>query len=207
MDKPLVIGIAGGTASGKTTIARSIADRFAPDVAVLYHDSYYKRQDHLTYDQRAAVNYDAPDAFDNDLLVEHVRALSRGEAIDVPVYSFSEYNRSDRTTRVEPSRVIVLEGILILAEPSLRNLCDVKIFVDTDADVRILRRIKRDVLDRGRSIDSVEHQYLTTVKPMHDLYVEPSKHYSDIIIPEGGKNLIALDLLFGRIAAELRPQG
>lgn len=204
MAKPFVIGIAGGTGSGKTTLTRAIEGRFAPHASVVFHDSYYKAHDELSYDERSQLNYDAPEAFDNDLLVEHINKLIAGEAIDSPIYDYADHNRSAQTQRIEPAPILLIEGIVLFAEPRLCDLCDVKIFVDTDADVRILRRIKRDVIERGRTIESVEAQYIATVKPMHELYVEPSKRRADIIIPEGGHNLIALDMLFHRIDAVLK---
>lgn len=200
--KPLIIGIAGGTGSGKTTLTNSLLKRFNGQVGVIYHDNYYKRNDHLTYDERTELNYDAPTAFDNDLLVTHLKALIGGQTIETPVYDFTDHNRSEETMIVQPQRIIILEGILIFVEEEIRELCDIKIFVDTDADVRILRRLRRDVIERGRSIESVESQYLATVKPMHELHVEPSKRHSDMIIPEGA-NLVALDMLFHRVNGQI----
>lgn len=200
--KPLIIGIAGGTGSGKTTLTNSLLKRFNGQVGVIYHDNYYKRNDHLTYDERTELNYDAPTAFDNDLLVTHLKALIAGQTIETPVYDFTDHNRSEETMIVQPQRIIILEGILIFVEEEIRELCDIKIFVDTDADVRILRRLRRDVIERGRSIESVESQYLATVKPMHELHVEPSKRHSDMIIPEGA-NLVALDMLFHRVNGQI----
>lgn len=200
--KPLIIGIAGGTGSGKTTLTNSLLKRFNGQVGVIYHDNYYKRNDHLTYDERTELNYDAPEAFDNDLLVTHLKALIAGQTIETPVYDFTEHNRSEETLIVEPQPIIILEGILIFVDEEIRELCDIKIFVDTDADVRILRRLRRDVIERGRSIESVESQYLTTVKPMHELHVEPSKRHADMIIPEGA-NLVALDMLFHRVTGQI----
>ena len=166
---------------------------------MLYHDNYYRRRDELSYEEREQVNYDDLDAFDNDLFVDHLTALRTGRPVESPVYDFSIHNRSDATTLVEPSRVVIVEGILIFAEPRICGLLDIKLFVDTDADVRLLRRIKRDVVDRGRTLQSVEDQYLDTVKPMHELYVEPSKRNADVIIPEGGHNLVAMDMILNRI--------
>lgn len=203
--KPLIIGIAGGTGSGKTTLTNSLLEKFDGQVGVIYHDNYYKRNDHLTYEQRCLLNYDAPEAFDNDLLVTHLKALIEGQTIETPVYDFADHNRSDETLIVEPQPIIILEGILIFAEPEIRDLCDIKLFVDTDADVRILRRLRRDVIERGRTIESVEAQYLTTVKPMHELHVEPSKRHVDMIIPEG-VNVVALDMLFHRITGQIGAQ-
>lgn len=200
--KPLIIGIAGGTGSGKTTLTNSLLKRFNGQVGVIYHDNYYKRNDHLTYDERTELNYDAPAAFDNDLLVTHLKALIAGQTIETPVYDFTDHNRSEETMIVQPQRIIILEGILIFVEEEIRKLCDIKIFVDTDADVRILRRLRRDVIERGRSIESVESQYLATVKPMHELHVEPSKRHADMIIPEGA-NLVALDMLFHRVNGQI----
>lgn len=200
--KPLIIGIAGGTGSGKTTLTNSLLKRFNGQVGVIYHDNYYKRNDHLTYDERTELNYDAPTAFDNDLLVTHLKALIAGQTIETPVYDFTDHNRSEETMIVQPQRIIILEGILIFVEEEIRELCDIKIFVDTDADVRILRRLRRDFIERGRSIESVESQYLATVKPMHELHVEPSKRHADMIIPEGA-NLVALDMLFHRVNGQI----
>lgn len=202
--KSLVIGIAGGTGSGKTTLTRAIESRFAPNASVIFHDSYYKAHHELSFDERCKLNYDHPESFDNDLLVEHMHKLIGGESIEAPVYDYANHNRAEHTQHIEPAPVLLLEGILLFAEPRLCELCDVKIFVDTDADVRILRRIKRDVVERGRSLESVEAQYLTTVKPMHELYVEPSKRRADLIVPEGGHNLVALDMLVHRIEGELK---
>ncbi|WP_124054119.1 uridine kinase [Arcanobacterium ihumii] len=199
MVKPFVIGIAGGTGSGKTTLTQAIAERFDSKTTVVYHDNYYKSHTGLTYEQRSKLNFDSLDAFDNDFMAAQLRDLIAGNAIDSPIYDFADHNRSANTMRIEPAPVILVEGILIFAEPQLCDLFDLKLFVDTDADVRILRRIKRDVLERGRDINSVELQYLATVKPMHELYVEPSKRHADLIIPEGGHNLVALDILFHRI--------
>ena len=194
--KNLIIGIAGGSGSGKTTLALRLKERFGEDeVRLISHDSYYKRHDELPYEQRCKLNYDHPDAFDNDLIVRHLRTLKAGQAIDCPVYDYTIHNRSDRVQHIEPAPVLIVEGILPFAEPELCALFDYKIFVDTDADERILRRILRDVKERGRSLDSVISQYLTTVKPMHDAFVEPSKRRADIIIPNGGENGPAVEVL------------
>lgn len=203
MNKPLMIGIAGGTGSGKTTLTKALMKEFEHLSAVIYHDCYYKPQDHLTLEQRRKTNYDQPEAYDNDLFIEHIEALCRGEAIDCPVYDYTVSTRSTQTVRIEPKEVILVEGILIFNEPRLLEQLDIKLFVDTDADVRILRRIRRDVVERGRSIDSVIEQYLTTVKPMHELYVEPSKRQADLIVPEGGRNLVALQMVMERIRAHV----
>lgn len=204
----ILIGIAGGTGSGKTTLANKLIDSFGDDeVSVLRHDNYYKRHDEMNYEERSRLNYDHPDAFDTELLCEHIKALKAGEAASMPVYDYSQHNRSKETILVKPAPVIVLEGILIFAEPKLCELMDIKVFVDTDADVRILRRIVRDVKNRGRSLDSVICQYLTTVKPMHEQFVEPSKRRADIIIPEGGENVVALDMLIERVRRHLGGSG
>jgi uridine kinase len=196
----LVIGIAGGTGSGKTTVARRILKRIGTEhVALLSQDSYYKHQPHLTKEERAQVNYDHPNSFDNELLIEHLQELRQGRSVQVPVYSFSEHLRTEETIPLAPTPVVVLEGILVLADEPLRKEMDIKVFVDTDADVRVLRRINRDMRERGRSFDSVFAQYLNTVKPMHEAFIEPSKRYADLIVPEGGENEIAVTLLASRI--------
>ena len=202
-DNILVIGIAGGTGSGKTTLMNNIMERFAGKVTVLSHDNYYKRHDELTFEERSGLNYDEPDAIETSLMVEHLKALRNGQAIDCPVYDFTRHNRSDETIRLEPKQVIIVEGILIFENEPLRNLMDIRLFVDTDADVRLCRRIKRDVTKRGRTLESVLHQYQATVKPMHEKYVEPSKKYANLVIPEGGKNMVALDMILGRIQKHL----
>lgn len=199
----MVLGVAGGTGSGKTTLTRRLKERFGDQISVISHDNYYQRQDHLTYDERCLTNYDHPDAFDTDLMVEHLAALKRGETIYCPVYDFSQHNRSDDLLEIKPAPVILVEGILIFASEQLADLMDIKVFVDTDADVRILRRIVRDVKKRGRTLDSVVSQYLTTVKPMHEQFVEPSKRRADLIIPEGGKNAVALEMLIHRLESHL----
>lgn len=200
----ILLGIAGGTGSGKTTLANKLIDSFGSDeVSVLRHDNYYKRHDEMCYEERCKLNYDHPDAFDTELLCEHIKALKEGKSIQMPVYDYTVHNRSDQTIQVNPAPVIVLEGILIFAEMSLCELMDIKVFVDTDADVRILRRIIRDVKERERSLDSVIDQYLTTVKPMHEQFVEPSKRRADIIIPEGGENVVALEMLIERVRKHL----
>ena len=199
----ITIGIAGGTGSGKTTITKRIMKEFGGNVSVLYHDNYYKRHDELSYAERTKLNYDHPNAFDTDLLVQHLEALRRGESVECPVYDYTVHNRSDKTITVKPAKVIVVEGILIFAEPELCKRMDVKIFVDTDADVRILRRIVRDTRDRGRDLESIVSQYLATVKPMHEMFVEPSKRNADIIIPTGGHNRVATDFVMERIRAHI----
>jgi uridine kinase len=199
MSDIMIIGIAGGTGSGKTTLTEQIRKRFGEDVTVIYHDNYYRLQVGKTYDQRSQVNYDHPDAFETSLMIEHLKALKSGKAIESPVYDYTQHNRSDRVEIIHPSKVIIVEGILIFAEKELRDMMDIKIFVDTDADVRILRRIQRDVEERARTLQSVIHQYLTTVKPMHEQYVEPSKRFADLIVLDGGFNLVALDMIFQRV--------
>ena len=199
----LVIGIAGGTGSGKTTLMHNLITEFSDVVTVLSHDNYYKRHDELTYEQRCGLNYDEPAALETDLMARHLDILRRGEAIDCPVYDFTVHNRSDETIRITPEKVIIVEGILIFENKELRDLMDIKIFVDTDADVRLCRRIVRDVRERGRTLESVVDQYQNTVKPMHEQYVEPSKKFADIIVPEGGKNTVALDMIMGRIRRHL----
>ena len=200
----IFIGIAGGTGSGKTTLADRLVDSFGRDeVSIIRYDNYYKRHDEMTYEERCKLNYDHPDAFDNDLLREHLLQLKEGKTVEVPVYDYTIHNRSNEVEKVVSAPVIVLEGILIFQEPMISELMDIKVFVDTDADVRILRRIQRDVEERGRSLQSVISQYLTTVKPMHEQFVEPSKRKADIIIPEGGENKVALDMLIQRVKKHL----
>ena len=195
----ILIGVAGGTGSGKTTLTHHLKEHFGEDVTVIGHDSYYKRQEGKTYEERAKQNYDHPSAFDTDLLIEHLQALKRGESIQCPVYSYTDHTRTDQTVTVHPAKVIIVEGILIFQNPVLRDMFDIKLFVETDADERILRRALRDVEERGRTLQSVVTQYLTTVKPMHDQYVEPSRKYADIIVLEGGHNLVALEMIMQRI--------
>lgn len=197
---PLVIGIAGGSGSGKTTVAQEILNRVGPDrIAFLQHDSYYKDLTGLPPTQRAEVNFDHPNSLDTELLIEHVISLRDGKAVEVPIYNFSTHSRTDRTFTVAPHRVVLVEGILIFVEASLRALFDIKIFVDTDADIRFIRRLERDLKERGRTTDSVIKQYQSTVRPMHLEFVEPSKRYADVIIPEGGFNTAALDMVAARI--------
>ena len=199
----LVIGIAGGTGSGKTTLMNNLIERFAGSVTVLSHDNYYRRNDHLTYEQRCLINYDEPAALETDLMARHLDQLRHGETIQCPVYDFSQHNRSNETIEISPMSVIIVEGILIFENKELRDLMDIKIFVDTDADVRLCRRIKRDVNKRGRSLESVLEQYQNTVKPMHEKYVEPSKKFANLVVLEGGKNWVALDMIVGRIQRHL----
>ena len=203
MENILVIGIAGGTGSGKSTLMKNIGERFGDVVTVISHDNYYKRHDELTYVARCLINYAEPAAFETELMGEHLAALRRGETIQSPVYDFTVHNRSNDFLTIVPKRVIIVEGILIFADEALRELMDIRIFVDTDADVRLCRRIKRDVNKRGRTLESVLTQYQTTVKPMHEKYVEPSKRFANIVVPEGGKNWVALDLIMGRIQRHL----
>ena len=202
-NKYLVIGIAGGTGSGKTTLMKNLIGRFGDVVTVLSHDNYYRRHDELTYEERCKINYDEPAALETDLMAYHLDLLRQGQSIECPVYDFTQHNRSDETITVVPKSVIIVEGILIFENKPLRDLMDIKIFVDTDADVRLCRRIKRDVNKRGRTLESVIEQYQTTVKPMHEKYVEPSKRYAHIVVPEGGKNAVALEMIEGRIRRHL----
>lgn len=203
MDNILVIGIAGGSGSGKTTLMKRLVERFGNHVSVLSHDNYYKRHDELTFEQRSMLNYDEPDSLDTSLMVYQLDQLRHGMAIDCPVYDFSLHNRSNETVRIEPQPVIIVEGIMIFENKELRELMDIRIFVDTDADVRLCRRIRRDVNKRGRTLDSVLQQYQETVKPMHEKYVEPTKKYANIVVPEGGKNAVALDMIMGHIQRHL----
>ena len=203
MNDILVIGIAGGTGSGKTTLMDNLVKRFGDDVTVLSHDNYYRRRDDMTMEERQNVNYDEPAALETDLMVKHLDKLRHGEAIECPVYDFTQHNRSDKTITIVPKRVIIVEGILIFENRELRDLMDIRIFVDTDADVRLCRRIARDVGERGRTLQSVLDQYQTTVKPMHEKYVEPSKKYANLVVPEGGRNYVALDMILTRIERHL----
>jgi uridine kinase len=197
---PLVIGIAGGSGSGKTTVAQEILQRVGPErIAYLQHDSYYKDLSGLPPAQRAEVNFDHPNSLDTDLLVQHIKVLRNNQAVDVPIYDFATHSRTTKTFRVAARAVMLVEGILLFAEPDLRELFDVKLFVDTDPDIRFIRRLERDLAERGRTMESVVRQYLATVRPMHLEFVEPSKRYADVIIPEGGRNLAALDMVVARI--------
>jgi len=200
----LVIGIAGGSGSGKTTVAQAILHRVGPErISFLQHDAYYKDLSGLPPAQRAEVNFDHPNSLENDLLVQHIQQLKRGNTVEVPIYDFSIHARTKQTFSVQSRSVVLVEGILIFAEAALRELFDIKIFVDTDADIRFIRRLQRDITERGRTVDSVIKQYLTTVRPMHLEFVEPSKRYADVIIPEGGFNTAALDMVVARIQALL----
>ena len=198
----MIIGIAGGTGSGKTTLTEHLAAHFGANISVVHHDKYYKRQN-VPFEERCKQNYDHPDAFDTDLMVQQLRELKAGHAIRCPVYSYTDHNRTDETILIQPAPVVIVEGILIFQDPRLRELMDIRIFVETDADVRILRRALRDVEERGRSMQSVVNQYLTTVKPMHEQFVEPTRKYADIVVLEGGHNLVALDLIMQRIAGHI----
>ena len=200
MRRPVLIGIAGGTGSGKTSVAREITRNIDPEnIVLIEQDNYYKDQSQLTMAQRVLTNYDHPNAFDNDLLLEHLHQMLDGQAIEKPIYNFAEHTRATYTERVEPKQVVILEGIMVLEDERLRNLMDIKIFVDTDADVRIIRRILRDIKERGRSIESVVEQYMGVVRPMHMQFIEPTKKYADLIIPEGGKNQVAIDVLVAKV--------
>ena len=199
MEKNLIIGIAGGSGSGKTTLVRALVQKFGDDITVISHDNYYKAHDEMTYDERAKLNYDHPDAFETELMISHLQQLRQGEEIHCPVYDFTVHNRSDEVIQISPRKVIVVEGILIFADPALRDEMDIRIFVDTDDDVRLCRRIRRDVRKRGRTLESVIEQYLTTVKPMHEQFVEPSKKFANLVVPEGGKNMVALEMIIDRI--------
>lgn len=192
----LIIGIAGGTGSGKTTVARTVIDRLGSSkVTFISQDNYYKDNSHLNLDERSLINYDHPLAFDNDLLIQHLTMLRKGQAVQGPCYDFSQHTRATKTEELLPNNIVILEGLLVLADENLRNLLDIKVFVDTDPDVRILRRVLRDIEERKRTIQSVYNQYLSTVKPMHEAFIEPSKKFADLIIPEGGHNEVGIELL------------
>ena len=206
MQNVMVVGIAGGTGSGKTTITRKLVKQFGPDVSVISYDNYYKAHHDMPFEERCRLNYDHPDSFDTDLFLHDIRALKEGQTVQCPVYDYTIHDRSDETIPIRPARVILAEGILIFASPEICREMDIKIYVDTDADVRILRRIMRDVRDRGRSLDSVVNQYLSTVKPMHEQFVEPSKRRADIIIPEGGHNQVAFEMVLERIRAHIEQE-
>ena len=198
--KPVIIGVAGGTASGKTTVSDAILERVGRQhIIYLQHDSYYRDLSYLPLEERTKLNFDHPDALETELLVSHLRQLQAGEPVEVPIYDFATYRRSQETRRIEPRRVILLEGLLIFVDKELREMMDVKLYVDTDADLRFIRRLQRDIQERGRTMESVIHQYLTTVRPMHLEFVEPSKRYADIIIPSGGFNTTAIDVIVARV--------
>lgn len=206
--KVTVIGVAGGSGSGKSTLVKKLQEAFgAEDVSTLCHDYYYKEHSDMTYEQRTQLNYDHPQAFDTDMMVEHIKALKQGKAVERPVYSFVEHNRTGKKVLVKPSKVIIIDGILIFENRELRDLMDIKVYVETDADVRLARRILRDVCNRGRSMESVIEQYLSTVKPMHEEFVEPSKRYADVIIPEGGFNSVAVEMLIQNIRSLINREG
>lgn len=204
MEEVVIIGVAGGSASGKTTVVNRLKEEFLGNVVLLCHDMYYKAHDDMPFEERAKLNYDHPNAFDTERFIHDILALKDGQTIERPVYDFSNHNRSKETVIVHPAKVIIIDGFLIFENPTLRNIMDIKIYVDTDADERIIRRILRDVEERGRSLESVINQYITTVKPMHEEFVEPSKKYADIIVPRGGKNEVAIEMLVQRIKAFLQ---
>jgi len=202
--RPFILGVAGGTGSGKTTVSRRLHEAIGGShIAYLQHDSYYHDHSHLSPDERAACNYDHPDSLDTDLLISHVETLCQWQPVDVPVYDFATHTRMAETIQVNPASIILLEGILIFVEPRLRDLMDLRIYVDTDADIRFIRRLHRDVNERGRTLESVVNQYLTTVRPMHLEFVEPSKRYANVIIPEGGGNRVAMEMIVSRLLAVL----
>ena len=198
--KPIIIGVTGGSGGGKTSVSRAILSNFPDEkIAMIEHDSYYKDQSHLTFEERVSTNYDHPFAFDTDLMIEHINELIAGRPVDIPIYDYTQHTRSEKTYRQEPQDVFIVEGILVLEDKRLRDLMDIKIFVDTDDDIRIIRRIKRDLEERGRSLQSVIDQYLSTVKPMYHQFIEPTKRYADIIVPEGGENQVAIDILVTKV--------
>ncbi len=198
--RPILIGIAGGTGSGKSTVAKEIYNSLpSKQICMIQQDSYYKDQSHLTMDERIKTNYDHPDAFDNDLMKKHLKMLLNNEAVEKPVYDFSIHNRVDKTEKINPCPIIIVEGLMIFVEKEIRDLMDIKVFVDTDSDIRIVRRIKRDIEERGRTLDSVITQYINSVRPMHLEFIEPTKRYADVIVPEGGYNTVAIDILKARI--------
>jgi len=201
---PMIIGIAGGSGSGKTTLANSILDAIGRDrISFLPHDAYYRNQSDKTFEERLLVNYDHPDSLETELLIKHIQTLKRGEAVDLPVYDFKLNTRSDQTVIVLPKPIILVEGILIFVEPELRSLCSMKLFVDTDQDICFIRRLQRDVTERGRTVESVINQYLQTVRPSYIEFVEPTKRFADVIIPEGGRNTVAADMVIARLKALL----
>ena len=203
MGKVLVIGIAGGSGSGKTTLTNQILSRFTDEVTVVTHDNYYKAHDEMTYDERSRLNYDHPNAFETELMIEHLKLLKEGKSVECPIYDYTIHNRSKNMMTIAPAKVIIVEGILIFENKELCDQMDIRIFVDTDADLRIIRRIRRDVMERARSLDSVINQYLDTVKPMHEQFVEPSKKNASIIVPEGGRNEVALNMILNQVRTHL----
>jgi uridine kinase len=207
VSRPFAIGIAGGTKSGKTTVARALKEALGGQAALLAMDHYYLDQSHLSLEKRRRVNYDHPDAFDLPLYLEHVQRLLRWESVEEPVYSFQDYTRTPLTRRVDPAPVLILEGILLLYDPRLRALLDLKVFVEADADERFIRRLRRDLLERGRSLESAVEQYLSQVKPMHEAFVEPTKRYADIVLPRGGENRVALEMLIAKAQSRLAARG
>ena len=203
MGKVLVIGIAGGSGSGKTTLTNQIVSRFSDEVTVVTHDNYYKAHDDMTYEERSRLNYDHPNAFETELMIEHLKQLKKGEPVECPIYDYTIHNRSKNTLTIAPAKVIIVEGILIFENKELCDQMDIRIFVDTDDDLRIIRRIRRDVMERARSLDSVINQYIDTVKPMHEQFVEPSKKNASIIVPEGGRNEVALNMILNQVRSHL----
>lgn len=204
LKKPIIIGVTGGSGGGKTSVSRAILNSFPnARIAMIQHDSYYKDQAHLSFEERVKTNYDHPLAFDTDFMIEQLKELLEGRPVDIPVYDYKAHTRSEKTFRQEPQDVIIVEGILVLEDERLRDLMDIKLFVDTDDDIRIIRRIKRDMMERGRSLDSIIEQYTTVVKPMYHQFIEPSKRYADIIVPEGVSNIVAIDLINTKIASIL----
>lgn len=201
--RPYVVGVAGGTGSGKTTVARKVVEGGGAHVCVLEHDTYYRDRPDLSYEERCQLNFDHPESLETSLLLEHIRAIKRGEAVDAPTYDFKTHRRGDATRAVVPAPILVVEGILLFVDEAVRAELDLKLFVDTDADIRVLRRVRRDMEKRGRSFESVRQQYYDTVRPMHLQFVEPSKRWADVIIPEGGKNMVALDLILTKIRSEV----
>lgn len=207
MGNVMVIGIAGGSGSGKTTLTNQIVSRFSDEVTVVTHDNYYKAHDEMTYEERCRLNYDHPNAFDTELMIEHLKQLKEGKSVECPIYDYTIHNRSKNTLTIAPAKVIIVEGILIFENKELCDQMDIRIFVDTDDDLRIIRRIRRDVMERARSLDSVINQYLETVKPMHEQFVEPSKKNASIIVPEGGRNEVALNMILNQVRSHLAMQG
>jgi len=203
MDAPLIVGIAGGSGSGKTTLTENLLRSFGESVSVVHHDNYYRAHDDLSYDERAQLNYDCPEAFETELMAEQLQQLRQGRSVRCPVYDYTVHNRSDETVEILPRPIILVEGILIFAEPRLCPLMDIRIFVDTDADVRLARRVLRDTGERARSVESIVRQWLNTVKPMHEMYVEPSRKNAHVIIPEGGRNQVAIDMISDRLHRHL----
>lgn len=203
MEQRIVLGIAGGTGSGKTTLAKGIKSALGKDAVLLCHDYYYNKNADMPYEERCVLNYDHPESLETDLLIRHVKALRNGVSIERPVYSFVTHTRLEETIEVKPAKVIIIEGVLLFENPELRSVMDIKVYVDTDSDIRLTRRIKRDVNERGRSLDSVLEQYVNTVKPMHEQFVEPSRKYADVIIPEGGYNQVVLSMITDRLKSFL----